>query len=162
MSKVFFIVTLFYVFSLNANAQDHLIYGKIKDSLTSVPVPQAEIYNAQGELLCISDKEGSFKFYTSKSIVGIFVFTPEYTIYSRRIRIKDFSSLDIFLSPLSVNLSEVEINEKRNKLSLDQFIEFIAEDELVEVTPENIRLRKMELDQNKRASQKKKEKYANQ
>ena len=39
---------------------------------------------------------------------------------------------------------------------------FIAEDELVEVTPENLRLRKMELDKNKRASQKKKEKYANQ
>ena len=48
------------------------------------------------------------------------------------------------------------------QLSLDQFIEFIAEDELVEVTPENLRLRKMELDQNKRASKKKKEKYANQ
>ena len=47
------------------------------------------------------------------------------------------------------------------QLSLDQFIEFIAEDELVEVTPENLRLRKMELDQNKRASQKKKEKYPN-
>ena len=45
---------------------------------------------------------------------------------------------------------------------MDQLIEFIAEDELVEVTPENLRLRKMELDQNKRASQKKKEKYANQ
>ena len=46
------------------------------------------------------------------------------------------------------------------QLSLDQFIEFIAEDELVEVTPTNIRLRKMELVQNKRASQKKKEKYS--
>ena len=45
-------------------------------------------------------------------------------------------------------------------LSLDQSIEFIAEDELVEVTPLSIRLRKMELDQNKRASEKKKEKYA--
>ena len=127
MSKVFFIATLFYVFSLNANAQDHLIYGKIKDSLTSMPVPQAEIYNAQGELLCISDKEGSFKFYTSKSIVGIFVFTPEYTIYSRRIRIKDFSSLDIFLSPLSVNLSEVEINEKRNEIFSLKKLEDIVE-----------------------------------
>ncbi len=48
------------------------------------------------------------------------------------------------------------------QLSLDQYIEFIAEDELVEITPENLRLRKMELDPNKRASQKKKEKYANQ
>ena len=45
------------------------------------------------------------------------------------------------------------------QLSLDQCIEFIAEDELVEVSPISIRLRKMELDQNKRASQKKKEKY---
>ena len=44
------------------------------------------------------------------------------------------------------------------RLSLDQYIEFIAEDELVEVTPNNIRLRKMELDQNKRLSMKRKEK----
>jgi GTP-binding protein len=40
-------------------------------------------------------------------------------------------------------------------LSLDQSIEFIAEDELVEVTPQHIRLRKMELDANKRASRRK-------
>ena len=46
-------------------------------------------------------------------------------------------------------------------LSLDQYIEFIAEDELVEVTPNNIRLRKMELDQNKRLSMKRKEKLIN-
>ncbi|MFH0811348.1 MAG: hypothetical protein V2A69_00720, partial [Pseudomonadota bacterium] len=38
-------------------------------------------------------------------------------------------------------------------LSLDQFIEFIAEDELVEVTPQNIRLRKMELDAKSRIKQ---------
>ena len=43
-------------------------------------------------------------------------------------------------------------------LSLDQSIEFIAEDELVEVTPKSIRLRKMELDAGKRASARKKEK----
>ena len=45
------------------------------------------------------------------------------------------------------------------QLSLDQCIEFIGEDELVEVTPLNIRLRKMELDQNKRVSTKRKQKY---
>ncbi len=37
-------------------------------------------------------------------------------------------------------------------LSLDQAIEFIAEDELVEITPESMRLRKMELDAGKRAT----------
>jgi GTP-binding protein len=44
------------------------------------------------------------------------------------------------------------------KLSLDQCIEFIAEDELIEVTPINLRMRKMELDINKRISQNKKNK----
>tara|TARA_Y100000591_G_scaffold254657_1_gene226370 strand:+ start:905 stop:2827 length:1923 start_codon:yes stop_codon:yes gene_type:complete len=46
------------------------------------------------------------------------------------------------------------------KFSLDQYIEFISEDELVEVTPSNIRIRKMELDQNKRLAAQKKEKFA--
>ena len=46
------------------------------------------------------------------------------------------------------------------QLSLDQSIEFIAEDELVEVTPAYIRMRKMELDKHKRYSQRKKEKYS--
>jgi len=43
-------------------------------------------------------------------------------------------------------------------LSLDQKIEFIREDELLEVTPEDIRMRKMELDANKRLSLRKKQK----
>jgi len=45
------------------------------------------------------------------------------------------------------------------KLSLDQSIEFIAEDELVEVTPLSIRLRKMELDPHKRLAASRKAKY---
>jgi GTP-binding protein len=36
------------------------------------------------------------------------------------------------------------------RLSLDQMIEFIAEDELVEITPLSLRLRKFELDPHKR------------
>ena len=45
------------------------------------------------------------------------------------------------------------------QLSLDQSIEFIAEDELVEVTPLTIRLRKMELDPHKRLAASRKAKY---
>ena len=44
------------------------------------------------------------------------------------------------------------------KLSLDQCIEFISEDELIEVTPLNLRMRKIELDINKRIAQNKKNK----
>ena len=45
-------------------------------------------------------------------------------------------------------------------LSLDQSIEFISEDELVEVTPQSVRLRKIELDASKRATARNKEKWA--
>jgi len=45
-------------------------------------------------------------------------------------------------------------------MSLDECIEFIAEDELVEVTPESIRLRKHELDPQVRMAQYREEKYA--
>lgn len=44
-------------------------------------------------------------------------------------------------------------------LSLDQMIEFIAEDELIEVTPSDLRLRKMELGQVKRATMRKRQKW---
>ena len=42
------------------------------------------------------------------------------------------------------------------RLSLDQCIEFISDDELIEITPLNLRMRKMELDANKRISKNKK------
>ena len=42
-------------------------------------------------------------------------------------------------------------------LTLDQCIEFIAEDELVEVTPKTVRLRKFELDTFKRAQTRRRE-----
>jgi GTP-binding protein len=44
------------------------------------------------------------------------------------------------------------------QLSLEQSLEFIKEDELVEVTPTSIRLRKKVLDQNKRPKNKQSEK----
>jgi GTP-binding protein len=55
----------------------------------------------------------------------------------------------------------VTVRPPRN-LSLDQSLEFISEDELVEVTPKAIRMRKMELDQQKRESIQKKERLSDQ
>ena len=48
------------------------------------------------------------------------------------------------------------------ELSLDQSIEFISEDELVEITPTSVRLRKMDLDQQKREATQKKERLSDQ
>ena len=52
----------------------------------------------------------------------------------------------------------VTLRPPRN-LSLDQALEFIAEDELVEVTPQSVRLRKMELNEQKRLAISKKIKF---
>jgi GTP-binding protein len=55
------------------------------------------------------------------------------------------------LSNMRSSTSEITVTIRPPRpMSLDQTIEFIAEDELVEITPINIRLRKMELDPNKR------------
>ena len=63
------------------------------------------------------------------------------------------------LTNMRSSTSEATVTLKASKnLSLDQCIEFIAEDELIEVTPQKIRLRKMVLDVNKRLSKKRKEK----
>jgi len=65
------------------------------------------------------------------------------------------------LTNMRSSTSEATVTLRPPKiLSLDQSIEFISSDEFIEITPKNIRLRKMELDTNKRASKKKKEKLA--
>ncbi len=58
----------------------------------------------------------------------------------------------------SANADATVTLRKPRLLTLDQAIEFISENELVEITPENIRIRKMELDPHKRLSQMRKEK----
>jgi len=58
----------------------------------------------------------------------------------------------------SANADATVTLRKPHLLTLDQAIEFISENELVEITPENIRIRKMELDPTKRLSQMRKEK----
>lgn len=60
------------------------------------------------------------------------------------------------LTNMRSSTSEATVTLRSPKIfSLDQSIEFIAEDELLELTPQSIRIRKMELDPNKRASKKK-------
>jgi GTP-binding protein len=45
-------------------------------------------------------------------------------------------------------------------MSLDEAIEYLHEDELLEVTPKSLRIRKMELDHNIRGRTQKRAKYA--
>ena len=52
---------------------------------------------------------------------------------------------------------EVRLSVPR-EMSLDEYIEYLTDDELLEVTPENLRIRKRELDRNARNRATKREK----
>ena len=125
--EILTITTCLIIFVLNTTAQNYVVYGEVKESLTSLPIHKAEIYNIDGKLVSTSDKDGYFKFYSSKKTLDIFVFTPTYNVYKNRINIKDSTFIEIILEPLSVTLSEIEINEQRNAIfslsKLDDIVE---------------------------------------
>ena len=116
----------------------------------------------------VSDRPGKVTTYASQAMVDrgelfLAVGTEVYTgmILGERNRTGD---LDVNicrekkLTNMRASSSDATVTLRPPQiLSLDQCIEFISADELIEVTPAAIRLRKMELNVNKRASLKKKE-----
>jgi GTP-binding protein len=124
------------------------------------PIPQ----RASGALL--SDRSGRVTTYASLAMVDrgelfVEVGTEVYDgmIIGERNRTGDMGvniTKEKKLTNIRSSTSEATVTLRPPRpLSLDQSIEFIAEDELVEVTPQHIRLRKMELDPNKRGSRRK-------
>ena len=130
------------------------------------PIPQ----RSTGSL--IADRAGRVTTYACHGMVDrgelfISVNTQVYggMVIGERNRITDLEvniTKEKKLTNMRSSTSDATVTLRPPKLlSLDQAIEYIAEDELVEVTPLNIRLRKMELDNHKRASLRKKEKFVN-
>ncbi len=124
------------------------------------PIPQ----RANGAL--IADRAGRITAYASLAMVDrgeLFVEVGNEVyggmIIGERNRADDMTvniTKEKKLTNIRSSTSEATVTLRPPRpLSLDQCIEFIAEDELVEVTPQNIRLRKMELDPNKRAARRK-------
>lgn len=126
------------------------------------PIPQ----RASGAM--ISDRSGRVTTYASLAMVDrgelfVEVGTEVYggMIIGERNRTNDLPvniTKDKKLTNMRSSTSEATVTLRPPRpLSLDQSIEFIAEDELVEVTPLSIRLRKMELDPVKRAQMRKRD-----
>jgi len=120
------------------------------------PIPQ----RLTGAL--VSDRAGKITTYASLAMVDrgelfVEVTTPVYAgmIIGERNRNGDLTvniTKEKKLTNMRSSTSEATVVLRPPRpLSLDQAIEFIAEDELVEITPESMRLRKMELDAGKRA-----------
>ncbi|NOZ60552.1 MAG: translational GTPase TypA [Calditrichaeota bacterium] len=127
------------------------------------PIPQ----RASGSL--IADRAGRVTHYACVGMVdrGELFVSPNTQVYNgmvigERNRNSDLEvniTKEKKLTNMRSSTSDATVTLRPPRLlSLDQSIEFIAEDELVEVTPKNIRLRKMELNVQKRTALKKKEK----
>ena len=117
----------------------------------------------------VADRAGKVNTYASLSMVDrgelfVEVGTPVYEgmIVGERNRESDLNvniTKEKKLTNIRSSTSEATVTLRPPRmLSLDQSIEFISEDELVEVTPLNIRLSKIERDKQKRAAMYKKEK----
>jgi len=125
------------------------------------PIPQ----RTTGAL--VADRPGKVNTYASLAMIDrgelfLEVGTPVYEgmIVGERNREGDLDvniTKEKKLTNMRSSTSEATVTLRPPRmLSLDQSIEFIAEDELVEVTPKNIRLSKIERDRLQRAIQKKK------
>lgn len=128
----------------------------------SGPIPQ----RASGALL--ADRNGRVTNYASLAMVDrgeLFVETGTEVyagmIIGERNRTGDMTvniTKEKKLTNMRASNSEATVTLRPPRpFSLDQSIEFIAEDELVEITPQSIRLRKMELDATKRSMRRKEE-----
>jgi len=126
------------------------------------PIPQ----RSSGTLL--ADRNGRVTTYASLAMVDrgelfVEVGTEVYAgmIIGERNRTGDMTvniTKEKKLTNMRSSTSEATVTLRPPRpLSLDQSIEFIAADELVEITPQNIRLRKMELDANRRSAKRKEE-----
>jgi GTP-binding protein len=116
----------------------------------------------------VADRHGKVTSYAVLAMVDrgelfLEVGTPVYTgmVVGERNRSGDLNvniTKEKKLGNMRSSTAEATITLRPPKLlSLDQSIEFIAEDELVEVTPKNVRLRKMELDASKRLADQRRE-----
>ena len=127
------------------------------------PIPQ----RSTGAL--VADREGRVNTYASLAMIDrgelfLEVSTQVYEgmIIGERNRVGDLDvniTKEKKLTNMRSSTSEATVTLRPPRmLSLDQSIEFIAEDELVEVTPQNIRLSKMERSRQKRGAKLKREK----
>ncbi len=112
------IIIMLCLYILNSSelfAQDNIFYGYIKSQIDSTPINNTEIYDANGLLLTKSNTLGYFNFRSNKKGPNIIIFSTEYNIKKKTIKIIDTNNI-IYLKPLSIKLDEIEINERRKDI----------------------------------------------
>jgi Fe(3+) dicitrate transport protein len=83
--KLISIFILLICFFINTEAQNYVINGYIKDANSKDIIASAEIYDLSGLLLSISNKEGYFKFNTSRKSLNLVIFTSDYKVKQKKL-----------------------------------------------------------------------------
>jgi GTP-binding protein len=118
----------------------------------------------------VADRTGRVTAYAAHAMAdrGELIVSPGLEVYAGMVVGERNRSLDMNVNIVkekkltnmrSSTADQTVILRPARPMSLDQCIEFIAEDELVEVTPESIRLRKRDLDAQVRMARYREEKY---
>jgi len=119
----------------------------------------------------VADRSGKVTAYAAHAMAdrGELIVSPGEEVYAGMVVGERNRSIDMNVNIVkekkltnmrSSTADQTVILRPARPMSLDQCIEFIAEDELVEVTPESIRLRKRDLDAQVRMAHYREEKYA--
>jgi GTP-binding protein len=119
----------------------------------------------------VADRPGKVTAYAAHAMAdrGELIVSPGLEVYAGMVVGERNRSIDMNVNIVkekkltnmrSSTADQTVILRPARPMSLDQCIEFIAEDELVEVTPESIRLRKRDLDAQVRMARYREEKYA--
>jgi GTP-binding protein len=118
----------------------------------------------------VADRSGKVTAYAAHAMAdrGELIVSPGLEVYAGMVVGERNRSIDMNVNIVkekkltnmrSSTADQTVILRPARPMSLDQCIEFIAEDELVEVTPESIRLRKRDLDAQVRMARYREEKY---
>ncbi|KAJ7294005.1 GTP-binding protein TypA [Mycena rebaudengoi] len=116
-----------------------------------------------GSLISMSQGEASAYSIAPLQARGIMFIPPGTQVYAGMVIGESSKSLDMYVNPcLKKQLTNVRSAGADEKLviaspkimNMEESIAYMADDELVEITPKSVRLRKAELDQNKRMKSK--------
>jgi Fe(3+) dicitrate transport protein len=110
-----FKIILALVFSVSLYAQNN-IYGTVTFSKNNQPIADVKVYDKASGLLTTTDTSGYFQFQTSKKKITLVFFSYEYDVKEITIQTEKKSELNIVLRDLTVNLSEVEITARKQRI----------------------------------------------
>ncbi len=113
--KVFNIVFSFLLITNSVFAQNK-VYG-IVSSDSNKPLANVELYDSNSKLLSITNENGYYSFNTDKRKLEIIFFALEYNITKIDVDIDNDLELNQFLSPVSLELNSVDINERKKYIN---------------------------------------------